>query len=149
MKFTTLSDDEVVAELCRRIKETRIAQRLSQIELASRAQVGIATIKRVEQGGAVTLTTLIGILRALDRLHQLESVLFDSEVRGFNADLHPSQPRPPQRIRKKTVSIAAPEVPEVNVSAREKETGKKMNEWYATAMENSVVWPVHWPDEKK
>lgn len=144
MKFTTLSDDEVVAELCRRIKETRISQRLSQIELASRAQVGIATIKRVEQGGAVTLTTLIGILRALDRLHQLESVLFDSEVRGFNAELHPAEARPPQRIRKKAATVAEPDMP-----GKEKDGGKKMNEWYATAMENSVVWPVHWPDEKK
>jgi transcriptional regulator with XRE-family HTH domain len=60
-----LLNSELISELCRRIKETRIAMRLSQIELAERAQVGIATIKRVEMGEAVTLSTLIGILRGL------------------------------------------------------------------------------------
>jgi transcriptional regulator with XRE-family HTH domain len=77
MRFSTMPDSEIISELCRRIKETRIQLGLSQIELAERAQVGAATIKRVELGESVTLSTLIGILRGLDRLHQLESILFD------------------------------------------------------------------------
>ena len=75
MRFSTMPDGEIISELCRRIKETRIQLGLSQIELAERAQVGAATIKRVELGESVTLSTLIGILRGLDRLHQLESIL--------------------------------------------------------------------------
>ena len=74
MRFSTMPDSEIISELCRRIKETRIQLGLSQIELAERAQVGAATIKRVELGESVTLSTLIGILRGLDRLHQLYSI---------------------------------------------------------------------------
>jgi transcriptional regulator with XRE-family HTH domain len=88
MRFSTMPDSEIISELCRRIKETRIQLGLSQIELAERAQVGAATIKRVELGESVTLSTLIGILRGLDRLHQLESILFDSHMRTFKAQLN-------------------------------------------------------------
>lgn len=49
MRFSTMPDSEIISELCRRIKETRIQLGLSQIELAERAQVGAATIKRVER----------------------------------------------------------------------------------------------------
>ncbi len=144
MRFATMSDSEIVSELCRRIKETRIAMRLSQIELAERAAVGIATIKRVEQGGAVTLTTLISILRALDRLHQLESVLYDSEVRGFNAEINPELPKAPLRVRKKSVGRNVEEG-----SSREPAGRHNMNDWYASSMEKSVVWPLSWPQGKK
>jgi transcriptional regulator with XRE-family HTH domain len=95
-----MSDSEIISELCRRIKETRMQLGLSQIELAERAQVGAATIKRVELGESVTLSTLIGILRGLDRLHQLESVLFDSHIRTFNAQINAATPSR-IRIRKK------------------------------------------------
>lgn len=88
MRFSTMPDSEIISELCRRIKETRIQLGLSQIELAERAQVGAATIKRVELGESVTLSTLIGILRGLDRLHQLESILFDSHMRTFKAKIN-------------------------------------------------------------
>jgi transcriptional regulator with XRE-family HTH domain len=98
-----MSDSEIISELCRRIKETRMQLGLSQIELAERAQVGAATIKRVELGESVTLSTLIGILRGLDRLHQLESVLFDSHIRTFNAQINAATPSR-IRIRKKRTS---------------------------------------------
>ncbi len=58
MKFGTMSDREIIAELCRRIKGARIGQRLSQIDLAKQAGLGIATIKRAEMGESVTLSTL-------------------------------------------------------------------------------------------
>jgi transcriptional regulator with XRE-family HTH domain len=103
MRFSTMPDSEIISELCRRIKETRIQLGLSQIELAERAQVGAATIKRVELGESVTLSTLIGILRGLDRLHQLESILFDSHMRTFKAQLNAGTPSR-IRIRKKRIS---------------------------------------------
>lgn len=103
MRFSTMPDSEIISELCRRIKETRIQLGLSQIELAERAQVGAATIKRVELGESVTLSTLIGILRGLDRLHQLESILFDSHMRTFKAQINSGAPSR-IRIRKKRIS---------------------------------------------
>lgn len=148
MKFNTVSDSEIISELCRRIRETRIAMRLSQIELAERAQVGIATIKRVEMGESVTLSTLIGILRGLDRLHQLEGILFDSEVRAFNAQISPDAEKAPVRIRKK-----AGEDDEAEKSGVLPEETSHMlqgnSSWYTQAAKSNVVWLWFKPDDKK
>ena len=57
---------------------------MTQQQLAEHAQVGIATIKRIEKGGGLNLDTLISLLRALDKLHNLDAILFESEMRNFN-----------------------------------------------------------------
>ena len=142
MRFSTMSDSEIISERCRRIKETRMQLGLSQIELAERAQVGAATIKRVELGESVTLSTLIGILRGLDRLHQLESVLFDSHIRTFNAQINATTPSR-IRIRKKAHQqkekfIAAEPARDANAT---------INEWYTSSASHSVVWSF--PDTEK
>jgi transcriptional regulator with XRE-family HTH domain len=71
---------EMIAMLCRRIKMARIAKNLSQQELANKSQIGIATIKRIEQGESITLQTLIAVLRGLDELDQLNNLLAYNEV---------------------------------------------------------------------
>lgn len=134
MKFGTMSDSEVIAELCRRIKDARIEQRLSQIDLAERAGLGIATIKRAEMGESVTLSTLICILRGLNRLHQLESVLFDAEVRSFNAQISSDKPRLPLRIRKRPAAAQA-ETPQAEQKAEDSAV-----DWYISAAENNILW---------
>lgn len=100
MRFRTMSDSEIITELCHRMRETRIQSGLSQIELAERAHVGIATIKRAELGKSVTLMTLIGIMRGLDSLNDLNAIFFASQIRTFNIHLA-CTPRGRARIRKK------------------------------------------------
>lgn len=134
MKFGTMSDGEIIAELCRRIKDARIEQRLSQIDLAERAGLGIATIKRAEMGESVTLSTLICILRGLNRLHQLESVLFDAEVRSFNAQISSDKPRLPLRIRKRSAAAPA-ETPPAEQQAEDSAV-----DWYISAAQNNILW---------
>lgn len=85
---------DVIAMLCRRIKMARIEKNLSQIELAERAKVGIATIKRIELGESITLLTLIAVLRGLDELDQLSNLLAHNELKMI------SQKNRPQRKRK-------------------------------------------------
>src|SRR5471032_2293752 len=133
MKFSTMSDSEIIADLCCRIKDARIEQRLSQIDLAERAGLGIATIKRAEMGESVTLSTLICILRGLNRLHQLESVLFDAEVRSFNAQISSDKPRLPLRIRKRPAAQA--ETPQAEQKAEDSAV-----DWYISAAENNILW---------
>ncbi|MGE2103289.1 helix-turn-helix domain-containing protein [Citrobacter koseri] len=84
MKYQTMNNDEIVWSLCARIKETRISLSMTQQQLADRAQVGIATIKRIEEGAGLNLDTLISLLRALDKLHNLDAILFESEMRNFS-----------------------------------------------------------------
>jgi transcriptional regulator with XRE-family HTH domain len=71
---------EMIAMLCRRIKIARIEKNLSQQELANKSRIGIATIKRIEQGESITLQTLIAVLRGLDELDQLNNLLAYNEV---------------------------------------------------------------------
>ncbi|WP_142503101.1 helix-turn-helix domain-containing protein [Klebsiella sp. 2680] len=144
MRFSTMSDSEIISELCHRIKETRMQLELSQIELAERAQVGAATIKRVELGESVTLSTLIGILRGLDRLHQLESILFDSHIRTFNAQINATSPSR-IRIRKK----AHKPKEKCAVPSQTNEANATINEWYTSSATHSMVWSSSSPDPEK
>ncbi|MEA1399217.1 helix-turn-helix transcriptional regulator, partial [Salmonella enterica] len=75
MKYNTMNNDEIILSLCARLKETRLSLSMTQQQLADRAHVGIATIKRIEKGGGLNLDTLISLLRALDKLHNLDAVL--------------------------------------------------------------------------
>ncbi|MHA6312984.1 helix-turn-helix domain-containing protein [Pantoea sp. S-LA4] len=137
MSFNTMSDSEIISELCCRIKETRMQLGLSQIELAERARVGTATIKRAELGESVTLSTLIGILRGLERLHQLESVLSDSHRRTFNAQLTASSPAR-IRIRKKQTGPA--QAAATGQPAQQTPPSATINEWYSSSEVRSMVW---------
>lgn len=137
MKFNSMSDSEIISELCCRIKETRMQLGLSQIELAERACVGAATIKRVELGESVTLSTLIGILRGLERLHQLESILSDSHMRTFNAQFTASSPAR-MRIRKK--QSRQPAATNLVESDSLRPACASINEWYTSSEARSMVW---------
>jgi transcriptional regulator with XRE-family HTH domain len=143
MRFSTMPDSEIISELCRRIKETRIQLGLSQIELAERAQVGAATIKRVELGESVTLSTLIGILRGLDRLHQLESILFDSHMRTFKAQLNAGPFPYPYSEKTHQPKEKLPAAAQTN------EADATINEWYTSSASNSVVWSFTPSDGEK
>ena len=69
------SDTAVLAEVGRRLTQLRLAQNIGQAQLAERAGVGVATVQRLERGVSVGLTSLIRILRALDRLEGLEPAI--------------------------------------------------------------------------
>lgn len=58
MKYNTMNNDEIILSLCARIRETRISLALTQQQLADCAQVGIATIKRIEKAAASIWTRL-------------------------------------------------------------------------------------------
>lgn len=105
---------------------------------------GKATIKRVELGESVTLSTLIGILRGLDRLHQLESILFDSHMRTFKAQLNAGTPSR-IRIRKKTHQPKE----KLPAAAQTNEADATINEWYTSSASNSVVWSFTPSDGEK
>jgi len=53
----------------------RLNRNLKQDELASEAGVGRATLQRLEDGEAVTVPTLVRVLRALGQLERLDQVL--------------------------------------------------------------------------
>lgn len=53
------------AELGRRLRALRLANELTQQELADRANVSLGALKHLEQGSGATTSTLAKVLRAL------------------------------------------------------------------------------------
>lgn len=62
-----MTNYEIMTLLALRLKEYRLAARVSQAEMAERSGVGLATIAHLEQGKQVNLTlnNLISLLKAL------------------------------------------------------------------------------------
>jgi len=76
MKFQAFSSDEfITTELGRRLEAERLAQDLTQAQLAAQAGVSKRTVERLESGDSSTLANLIRCLRALDRLEGLNTLL--------------------------------------------------------------------------
>ena len=86
-----LSDEEIVKEICKRIKSLRLSCCFSQQELADKTGVSIITIKRIESCmiSDISLSTLLKILRISGTL---EGVV----------DLVPELPDSPFLINEKT-----------------------------------------------
>ena len=84
--FTTNQD--IILMLSKRIKEYRLAARISQKEMAEKSGVGLATISHFEQGvnQNLTLNNLISLLRVIGMEQRLN-------------DLLPELPMPPMALK--------------------------------------------------
>jgi transcriptional regulator with XRE-family HTH domain len=129
MKYHTMNNDEIILSLCARIRETRISLALTQQQFADSAQLGIATIKRIEKGGGLNLDTLISLLRALNKLHHLDAILFESEVRNFSEGHEGSESSSRLQVRQQAADLnrkaSAPQSEEIS---------------YSAAIENTLYW---------
>jgi len=75
---------EIEAELGRRLETCRLAANVSQAQLAADSGVSRRTITRLENGGGVSLDTLIRVMRALGLAGRLNALLADSDVRPID-----------------------------------------------------------------
>ena len=60
-----MGGDELEQALGRRVRAVRAARRLTQVELADRANVSVGALKHLEQGAGATISTLVKVVRAL------------------------------------------------------------------------------------
>lgn len=67
--WAQLSDTAIMLQIGAFIKKTRLQQNVTQAQLAEMAGLNRWTISQLEKGEAVSLTSLIPILRALDALY--------------------------------------------------------------------------------
>ena len=58
---------EMIHSIGDQIRQLRIAAGIPQTELAAKANLGIATVRRLETGHDVSLSTLVAVVRVLDR----------------------------------------------------------------------------------
>jgi transcriptional regulator with XRE-family HTH domain len=73
-----LTDGAVLAELGRRVERHRLQRNWTQAELAYEAQIGRATLQRLERGQSVQSLSLIKVLRTLELLGALDAALPES-----------------------------------------------------------------------
>lgn len=72
IKMISMSDDALAKQVGSFIKHKRLEQNKTQDMVSSAAGISRSTLSLLERGEAVTLPTLIQVLRVLDQLHVLE-----------------------------------------------------------------------------
>ena len=75
MTLAHLTDSELIAEIGKRIRRYRLQQNLMQQDLARIAGVSPRTVRNIESGGDVRLSTIIAVLRALGRTDAIDAFL--------------------------------------------------------------------------
>ncbi len=70
-----ISDRASVRELGRRLARHRLNENLTQAALAARAGVSLPTVQRIERGNPSQIANLIRILRALELLDNLDTLV--------------------------------------------------------------------------
>lgn len=71
--WAAMTDKAIVTHICLQLRQLRLDQNITQEQLAERSGLGRATISRIEKGQAVSLLTLVQLLRALNSLSLLDA----------------------------------------------------------------------------
>lgn len=79
-----MSHNDIEIEIGRRIEGARLAANISQAALAAEAGISRRTLTRLENGGGVSLDTLIRVMRALGLDERLLTLLPDPDVRPID-----------------------------------------------------------------
>lgn len=90
----------ILEEIGARIERLRLQRNQSLADLAAAAGVGTATLQRLETGRNANLKTVIQVLRALNRLGDLDNIIPDIEVSPF--EISGARKTPRRRASKST-----------------------------------------------
>ena len=83
MDIYQLTNDEVALRLAAAVRAWRISPNgagLSQAELSQSSGIGLTPLKRFEKTGAITVRNLIAILRAMNLLENIASLVPDPDA---------------------------------------------------------------------
>lgn len=102
-----LTVNEWETRLGQQVRNARVASGLDQAQLASVANVSLATLSNLERGKGSSLKTVIAVARALGRTDWLESLAPDVTVSPMQM-LRAKQraPRVPVRVRPRRQRLA-------------------------------------------
>lgn len=73
-----MSTRAILQEIGNRLQRERLNQNISQQALAAKSGVARRALQNVESDGRTTLETLVNLLRALDKVEQLDLILPDA-----------------------------------------------------------------------
>jgi transcriptional regulator with XRE-family HTH domain len=74
---------EVLGELASRCRAVRLAQNLTQQEVAERAGINLRSYRRFEQEGQISLERFVAVAFALNRVRDLESLMLPPPVQDL------------------------------------------------------------------
>ena len=77
MSFYSATDQTVLEELGRRIKQRRLDRNLTQQDVAERAGLDRTTVGALEREGRATLLSFVQVLRAIGALEEFDVFLPD------------------------------------------------------------------------
>lgn len=77
MDFVWETPSEVAATLAKRIKKIRKRKKITQVQLAQRANVSYGTLKKFEQTGEISFVSLIKIAMELNVLDEIKELFTD------------------------------------------------------------------------
>lgn len=98
MDFLLADRREILQELGQRLRLQRLAQALTQQELAGMAGVAPGTIKKLESNGTSSLETVVRVVQALGLTDQLQA-LFVLPSQSIAQMEQAEQARQTQRVR--------------------------------------------------
>ncbi len=78
--WRAMADPAIVKEIGANLKQMRLNRNLSQEQLARISGLNRVTISRLEGGRAATLLTIVGVLRAMDKLDILNGFREDVKI---------------------------------------------------------------------
>jgi len=110
--WAEMSDLEILREIGSTLKELRISQNKTQAQLAESAGLNRWTISQIEKGEAVSLSSLIPVLRALDSLQILAAFSKDEEISPLEYAKLKKQKRKRARPSNASSSSVNEELPE-------------------------------------
>jgi HTH-type transcriptional regulator / antitoxin HipB len=91
-EFSLRTPETVSRTLAARIKELRLARGWKQITLAQRSGVSLASLRRFEESGRVSLQNLLDLAFALNRLDDFDA-LFQAPRASSIAELEAGEKR--------------------------------------------------------
>lgn len=99
MDLTLSKPDEIVKLLCSRLRKERLAQQMTQAEVAARAGIGVNTVSNLESGRNVGFENLVKVAMVLGRVNELEA-LFSPKVDSLDDLLRYEESATRQRVKK-------------------------------------------------
>ena len=99
--FTLASSEEICKALAVRLKTHRLAQLLSQQELAASAGISTGTVRTLEQTGQTTLESFVRVVGALGLTNELEALfeLRTTSIAEMERAQKPQRRRAPRKVR--------------------------------------------------
>lgn len=98
-KWIAMSDSAIISKIGAFIKNERLTSNKTQAQLAEDAGINRWTLGQIENGEAITLLSLIQIMRALDCLELLDIFSSKQEISPIELAKQDQQKR--QRVRTK------------------------------------------------